>query len=235
MKPTLAASLALLTVGLVACDHLPKPGTRDYLSVATQEYPNSRLRTVGTLFVWSNDVNAGVIFEDGDVCMQRAMTMRSMSARGETSIPASIVSAASALEAAAADDNEQAAIALSGAISQAAAALSTTTERTAFLDIGMFYLCQLHANDAITGAESAALTAQLIRDAALIVPVAGYLPTSNAPDLSNVERMQAPEARTDPGAGRQSNETEAETRTDPGAGGTETSTESGETTETDEP
>src|SRR5690606_30171812 len=116
------------------------------------------------------------------------------SARGEADIPASIASAASALEAAAAADKEQAAVALSSAISQAAAALSTTTERTAFLDIGMFYLCQLQANDAITPSETAALTAQLIRDAALIVPVSGYLPQANAPDVPEGVRLPAPSA-----------------------------------------
>lgn len=192
MKTTLALALTALSIGLTACEHLPKPGTRSVLSLRGKE------GTIGSLFVWSNDVNAGMITKDGDVCMQRAMTVRSSSAQGEATVPASIVSASAALEAAAAQGQDQAAIALSGAISQAAAALSTTTERTAFLDIGMFYLCQLHANGAVSDHQAVVLAAQLIRDSALIVPVAGYLPYASAPALPGAIRTPLPTNSTRP-------------------------------------
>lgn len=205
----IAVGMGIFAVG--ACDTIPKPGTRSYLSVATRPHRTAPLRTIGTLFVWSNDVNAGMVYESGHVCMQRAMTMEAMTGGGSASVPSSLVSLSEAARTALAEGDSESAIAISGAISQAATALSTTTERTAFLDIGMFYLCQLEANRAITPDQSAMLTQQLIRDAATIRPVTGYLPGVAAPAMPNVppiagvgeRRGEEPEAEGATGEGDQ--------------------------------
>lgn len=191
MKAAISA-IALASLACVACDTLPKPGTRSYLSVATQESPpNGPVRTIGTLFVWSNEVNAGVIYQDGNICMQRAMTARAMSGRMDASAraeaPASVLSAMTTVAAEASENgNMEAAAAMSAAIAQTATALSATSERTAFLDIGMFYICQLSANRRLSETETNALSMQLVQSAAGMTPT-GTIPRADAPDLPERE------------------------------------------------
>ena len=193
------ATLVAAAIACAACDTIPKPGTRSYLSVATRRVPATSTtpavpsQTIGTLLVWSNDVNAGVIYEDGDICMQRAMATKVLSANGSLSAPASLISLSKAVEGAVNQGEPEAAIALSGAISQAAAALSMTTERTAFLDIGLFYLCQLEANESITPAQAAALTGQLITEAAEMAPTVGAMVTISGPQLGGDDRSDGDE------------------------------------------
>ncbi|RZJ41524.1 MAG: hypothetical protein EON86_10180 [Brevundimonas sp.] len=184
------AIIALASLVTAACDTLPKPGTRSYLSVATQaQPPNGPIRTVGTLFVWNNDVNAGVIYEGGNICMQRAMTARaasgSLNASAQAEAPANVLAS---MTAAAAEANEsgnaEASAAMSAAIAQTATALSATSERTAFLDIGMFYICQLSANGRFTAAETNSLSLQLIQSAAGMTPT-GSVPQAHAPQYQD--------------------------------------------------
>ena len=189
MKTIFAIALGFCVTGVTACDTIPKPGTRSYLSVVTRPQPTADLRTIGTLFVWSNEVNAGMIYEGGHVCMQRAMTMSAMSAGGGASVPSSLVSLSEAARTALQTDNSESAVVLAGAIREAAASLSTTTERTAFLDIGMFYLCQLEANRAITPDQAALLVQQLIRDGSAMKPVAGFLPGVEAPEIAGLPNI----------------------------------------------
>jgi len=185
-----AVALALLAVG--ACDTIPKPGTRSYLSVATREQPNGPKKTIGTLFVWSNDVNAGVIYQDGKICMQRAMTARaasaSLDASANANAPANVLASMTAAAAKASEaGNVEAAASLSAAIAQTATALSATSERTAFLDIGMFYICQLSANGRLTEPETQRLSLQLVQSAAGMVPT-GTVPTAPAPEFREREQ-----------------------------------------------
>ena len=185
MKTSVIA-IAVASLAIAACDTLPKPGTRSYLSVATQaQPPNGPVRTIGTLFVWSNDVNAGVIYEHGNICMQRAMTARATSgsfdASANAEAPASVLAGMTAAASEASDSgNMEAAAAMSAAIAQTATALSATSERTAFLDIGMFYICQLSANGRISAPETNQLALQLVESAAGMAPT-GTVPRADAP------------------------------------------------------
>jgi hypothetical protein len=52
---------------------------------------------------------------------------------------------------------------LSGSIKQTANILTTTTERTAFLNMGLFYICQLSANKSISESTTLQLTSELIK------------------------------------------------------------------------
>lgn len=182
------AAVAAVCLLLGACETLnPHKMNRSALSLVDAESA-----TIGTVFVWSNDQNAGLVTKDSKVCMQRAMTARSMAARvdgeAETSIPAGTFSELTAAAgAASAQNNAEAAATISAAIAQTATALSATSERTAFLDIGMFYLCQLSANQTLTGNQPAELTLELIEAAAGMTPT-GVVPAANAPTLPRSEQ-----------------------------------------------
>ena len=121
--------------------------------------------------------------------MQRAMTMKARSIDGAASVPSSIISISETAKIAMQTSNTQAAIELSGAIREAATSLSTSTERTALLDIGMFYLCQLEANRAVTPDQAALLTQQLIRDVTAMAPVEGVVAIASSPTLPPVENI----------------------------------------------
>lgn len=51
---------------------------------------------------------------------------------------------------------------ISGSINQTANLLTTTTERTAFLNMGLFYICQLSANKTISESTTSKLVLELI-------------------------------------------------------------------------
>ena len=55
---------------------------------------------------------------------------------------------------------------ISASITQAAELLTTTTERTAFLNMGMFYVCQIAANGSIDKAETDNIMLTLITESA---------------------------------------------------------------------
>lgn len=168
-------------VGLLgACATSPSYLGRSGMSFADQDH-----QTIATIFVWSNDQNAGLITKENEVCMQRAMTARSASGsldgNAQANVPASTFSVLTAAAGQASQaGNVEAAATMSAAIAQAASALSATSERTAFLDIGMFYLCQLSANGSLTGPQPAQLTLELIQSAAEMTPT-GTVPKADAP------------------------------------------------------
>jgi hypothetical protein len=165
---------------------------QSYRSVADQND-----ETVGSIFIWSNDVNAAVIYKTGVVCAQRAMTVMTADSRIDAQVSDSILKLSEAMAstaaatvataAAAADDpagptpvqasaqasQNDALITLAGSITEAAQLLTTTTERTAFLDVGMFYLCQLANNGSITTDHARSLTALLIQEAGGLETAAG--------------------------------------------------------------
>lgn len=178
MKRISAAIGALLILALGACESLPIHGRRSVTSMKVD-----KANTAATLFIWSNDVNAGIVTHDMEICMQRAMTARGMSASAGAQAPEAILNFSKAAAAAAENtSSDTAALEISAAIAQSVTALSTTSERTAFLDIGMFYLCQLAANDTITEADTVKLTLQLFTSAAGMAP-AGTVPRVDAPSV----------------------------------------------------
>lgn len=177
---------AIAVFGLVGCTTSPfSTFKQSYRSVT-----DANNETVGSIFIWSNDVNAAVIYKSGVVCAQRAMTVMTADSRIDASVSDSILklseavaakAQASAVTAAAAAQNpagpaagaqassqasqDAALVELAASIQEAAQLLTTTTERTAFLDVGMFYLCQLANNRSITEDAARSLTALLIQEA----------------------------------------------------------------------
>lgn len=147
---------AVMTTG---CENLGLTRFKQsYLSVRGEQ-----ATTIGSIFVWSNDVNAAVIYNTGEICAQRAMTVRETDIAANGRLSAAVEQLAAATATAAAEDaSGQSVISLSTTITETAKLLTTTTERTAFLDIGLFYLCQLSGNYSIDAEQTAALTAVLI-------------------------------------------------------------------------
>lgn len=160
--------IALFT--LSACAQLG--GTRFKRSYVSIKDANDK--TVGTLFVWEADASAAVLFEDGEACMQTALAIKTANMQAEAKLSDAILNlseTASAISKQAEKDGEAPAGAdslaeLTATIQEAASMLTTTTERTAFLNIGMFYICQIAANKSINEAQANSLINTLVTSSA---------------------------------------------------------------------
>lgn len=157
-------ALALTTI-LSGCTQLG--GTyfkRSYISIA-----DSDKKTVGTILVWEADTSAAILFKDGEACMQTALAIKTANMKAEAKLSDAILNLSKTAQAIAADPSSaassQALLEVSGSIQEAASMLTTTTERTAFLNMGMFYICQVAANDSITDAQADSLIETLIKSA----------------------------------------------------------------------
>ncbi len=159
LRFSLLALLVTAAMGASGCT--PATFKRSFVSVK-----GDTTQTLGSVFIWSNDVSAAIAYPPGagrpPICMQRAMTA------GATSVGATASLSDTALKlanpATAASGSELAAASL--AVSNAVMALSVSTERTAYLDTGMFYLCQLHANGALNPNQFEAVLKDLISKSA---------------------------------------------------------------------
>lgn len=163
----LQLAVAISAIALTGCQNLGLTKfKRSYVSVAEVQprsegdaQPGTR-RTIGSIFVWSNDVNAAVIYNTGVICAQRAMAVLTADARASGRLSEAALRLARATEEGTAGSAEL--MSLSASIQETAQLLTTSTERTAFLDVGMFYMCQLANNQAISQEQAAALTNLLI-------------------------------------------------------------------------
>ncbi len=139
---------------------------KSYISITNKED-----RTVGTLFVWEPDTSAAVILNDPDgtvrACMQTALAIKTTDAEGDATLSEAILNlskTAAKVSESQGDDaaKSQALAEISGSINQTANLLTTTTERTSFLNMGMFYICQLSANKTISESTTSKLVSELI-------------------------------------------------------------------------
>lgn len=142
---------------------------RSYVSIK-----DAQDKTVGTLFVWEADASAAVLFEDGEACMQTALAIKTANIQAEAKLSDAILNlseTASAIAKQAEQEGASPARAESLAkvtttIQEAASMLTTTTERTAFLNIGMFYICQIAANKSINEEQANSLINTLVTSSA---------------------------------------------------------------------
>lgn len=102
------------------------------------------------------------------MCMQRAMAVNNIDASATAKVSEAIMALSEAYTAAAKAGNAGDLASISGTLKVTAMSLSTTTERTAYIDMGMFYLCQIAANGSITPTEANALLRTLIISGALV-------------------------------------------------------------------
>lgn len=152
-------------------------------SRSLRSYDNQNL---GTVFVWDNDVSAAVAYppstlrtlsgerETGRaaICMQRAMTAAATAMEGDLSVSDSFLTLAK-LPGAQGGDLGKVAVNLSKSV----LALSVSTERTAFVDTALFYLCQMAANGSLSDANLSTAVGKLF-------DVAGALSSSSAEPAS---------------------------------------------------
>lgn len=112
----------------------------------------------GSLSIWDADMSAAVGYETGQICMQRALAITTIDANATLQISEAILALSKAVDTAYQQQTDPKALAdLTASLKQTATLLTTSTERTTFLDLGMFYLCQISANGGLTDTQTAEL------------------------------------------------------------------------------
>ena len=123
--------------------------------------------TEGTLFIWEADTSAAVLFKEGGACMQTALAIKTANIEAQTKLSDAILNLSkTALQATTADGqaaDNAALLEVTSSIQEAAQSLTTTTERTAFLNVGMFYICQIAANKTLPDSEVKEVITTLIK------------------------------------------------------------------------
>lgn len=159
---TILLSIALLLGG---CAQIG--GTkfkRSYLSIK-----DAQDQTIGTILVWEADTSAAILFKDGGACMQTALAVKTTDFQAQAKFSDALLTlskTAAAVAVSPGATTNQPLADVTSSIKEAAQLLTTTTERTAFLNIGMFYLCQIAANKSLSQGESDVLLDALIKAAA---------------------------------------------------------------------
>jgi hypothetical protein len=106
---------------------------------------------IGALIAWSPEFNAAFISQGGKGCIQPATYSKTNS--GSAELPAEIISSGVASGS------------IKGDFSQALEKLITVSDQSTFLSIGVYGLCQLHANGGLTQAQLSELTQELFEKA----------------------------------------------------------------------
>ncbi|EUC68868.1 hypothetical protein Y017_04160 [Alcanivorax sp. 97CO-5] len=123
---------------------------------------------IGALIAWSPEFNAAFISRGGKGCIQPATYSKNNS--GSAELPAEIISSGVASGS------------IKGDFSQALEKLITVSDQSTFLSIGVYGLCQLHANGGLTQTQLAELTQELFEKAS----------TANGSDKSkNIENTES--------------------------------------------
>ena len=107
---------------------------------------------IGALIAWSPEFNAAFISRGGKGCIQPATYSKTNS--GSAELPAKIISSGVTSGS------------IKGDFSQALEKLITISDQSTFLSIGVYGLCQLHANGGLTQDQLADLTQELFEKAA---------------------------------------------------------------------
>jgi hypothetical protein len=120
-------------------------------SVGTEDENAVDQKHIGALIAWSPEFNAAFISRGGKGCIQPATYSKTNS--GSAELPAKIIS--SGVESGH----------IKGDFSQALENLITVSDQSTFLSIGLYGLCQLHANNGLTGEQLAKLIQELFEKA----------------------------------------------------------------------
>ncbi|EPF2927910.1 hypothetical protein ACSL9C_000747 [Vibrio navarrensis] len=104
-------------------------------------------KTGAGLMAWDNDLSAAIIVPGQDnrpnACMQMAMTMRDTSSKVNANVSDALLKVVNQVPT---NATPQELINLSSELTKTSKTLRTSTERTSFLLVGAFYLCQFQAN-----------------------------------------------------------------------------------------
>lgn len=118
----------------------------------------AELPSKSTLFVWSPKNSAAFVNAEGKACVQGAEIFHEKS--GSVDISNELLGVLKGVQLSSESSSEEKAIAIS--LANDIISLKTNSERTTYLSIGMFGLCQLQANGGITNAEILELVSKLI-------------------------------------------------------------------------
>ncbi|MEN4984040.1 hypothetical protein [Acinetobacter modestus] len=168
MKKLMVLTTVFSVVGFSGCSiaKITHGETKPHVSFVNLSNPNSNVTDGSTIYVWSPKNNAAVINKEGKGCIQGADVFHNE----DVSVSVSnklleIVSGVATSPNVTADD-KLAAINTVSKIVQ----LKTNTERTSYLSIGMFGLCQLYSNGKLNETELKELVEKLITESVNIVP-----------------------------------------------------------------
>lgn len=119
----------------------------------------------GSLSIWNSEYSAAVAYPDGKVCMQRALTVTAADRTVNANVSQAILAVAGAASSVAGGGGSSDLAKITTTLKETVTLLTTTTERTAFLDYGLFYVCQMAANGNLTTHQTAQLINNLMATA----------------------------------------------------------------------
>lgn len=136
------------------------------------ENESGKDKHLGALIAWSPEFNAAFISRSGHGCIQPATYSKTNS--GNAEIPAELISKGIASNS------------LTGDFSQALDKLISVSDQSTFLSIGVYGLCQMHANGGLSQAQLTELTEALFEKAASLKGSSGSSGNSGS-DAGNGE------------------------------------------------
>ena len=111
----------------------------------------------GSLSIWNAEMSAAVAYKSGQICMQRALAVKTIDTETAVKISDSMLALSAAAQEAIKDGDSTDLASITTSLKETASLLTTSTERTTYLDLGMFYLCQISANGGLTVTQTAEL------------------------------------------------------------------------------
>ena len=128
----------------------------------------------GSLSIWNAEMSAAVAYNSGQICMQRALAVKTIDASTSLKVSEAMLALSKTAQSVASTGKTADLVSVTNSLKETAQLLTTSTERTTFLDLGMFYTCQISANGGLTDTQ----TAELIH----IISIAGASIGSNNPE-----------------------------------------------------
>jgi hypothetical protein len=130
----------------------------------------------GSLSIWNAEMSAAVAYNSGQICMQRALAVKTIDASTSLKVSEAMLSLSKIAKTTVNNGQSAELASITNSLKETAQLLTTSTERTTFLDLGMFYTCQISANGNLTDTQ----TAELIR----VISIAGAsIGTDKANDI----------------------------------------------------
>lgn len=111
----------------------------------------------GSLSIWNAEMSAAVAYNSGKICMQRALAVKTIDAATSLNVSDAMLALSKTAQTVADKGGSSDLISVTNSLKETAQLLTTSTERTTFLDLGMFYTCQISANGGLTDTQTAEL------------------------------------------------------------------------------
>ena len=164
MKRLVVLTTVFCVMNFSGCSYyeLTHGETKPHVSFVNLSNQNRNVTDGSTIYVWSPKNNAAVINKEGKGCIQGADVFHNEDININVSNKLLEIVSGIAVSPSVTTDDKLAAINTMSKIVQ----LKTNTERTSYLSIGMFGLCQLYSNGNLTEAELKTLVKKLITESA---------------------------------------------------------------------